>query len=275
MNNVIQLIARYGAHILFIVLEVICFNIIINYNNTQREVFLNSSNVYAGKIAAQRSKLTDFVSLRHVNDSLMYQNANLIEQLITVEYRNDRIPDADSLLKDQFKLIPASICNSSINLFNNHITLCKGYREGIRKDMGVISSHQGIIGVVRNVSENFSHVTSILHSQSKISCAIKSRFGHGTLVWNTGDPLRAGLESIPKHEKIMYGDTVITSGYSTIFPRGLLVGKVESFSIKPGSNSYDIIVKLFNNPMNPRYAYVIQNAYADEQAKLEKEVENE
>jgi rod shape-determining protein MreC len=275
MNNVIQLFARYGAHILFIVLEVICFNIIINYNKTQKEVFLNSSNLYAGKISEQKAKLSEFASLRKVNDSLMYQNANLIEKLITIEYRNDIIPEADSILTDQYKLIPATVCNTTIHLLNNHVTLCKGSREGIRKDMGVISSHQGILGVVRNVSENFSHVTSILHSQSKISCAIKSRFGHGTLVWNTGDPLRANLESIPKHEKIMYGDTVITSGYSTIFPRGILVGKVETFTVRPGSNSYDIIVKLFNNPMNPRYAYVIQNKFAEEQSQLENEVENE
>ena len=252
MNNVIQLLVRYGAHLLFIVLEVICFNLIINYNKTQREVFLNSSNLYAGKISEQKARLSQFVSLRDVNDSLMFQNANLMEQLITIDYKNDRIPAADSLLTEQYKLIPATVCNSTIHLLNNHITLCKGSREGIRKDMGVISSHQGVIGVVRNVSENYAHVTSILHSQSKISCAIKSRFGHGTLVWDTGDPLRANLESIPKHEKIMYGDTVITSGYSTIFPRGILVGKVETFSVKPGSNSYDIIVKLFNNPMNPK-----------------------
>ncbi|MBK7634019.1 MAG: rod shape-determining protein MreC [Saprospiraceae bacterium] len=275
MNNVIQLLVRYGAHLLFIVLEVICFNLIINYNKTQREVFLNSSNLYAGKISEQKARLSQFVSLRDVNDSLMFQNANLMEQLITIDYKNDRIPAADSLLTEQYKLIPATVCNSTIHLLNNHITLCKGSREGIRKDMGVISSHQGVIGVVRNVSENYAHVTSILHSQSKISCAIKSRFGHGTLVWDTGDPLRANLESIPKHEKIMYGDTVITSGYSTIFPRGILVGKVETFSVKPGSNSYDIIVKLFNNPMNPKYGYVIQNKYAEEQSELENEVENE
>ena len=198
----------------------------------------------------------------------------MIENLITIEYVSDITPRADSIF-DRYKLIPATICNSTNNLHHNHITLCKGRREGIRTDMGVISSHKGIVGVVRNVSENFAHVISILNNQSKISCSIKSRFGHGTLIWNGSDPQRMSLESIPKHEKILYGDTVITSGYSTVFPRGILVGKVESFAIKPGSNSYDIVVKLFNDPMNIRYAYVIQNRYADEQAKLEKEASDE
>lgn len=129
MNNVIQLLVRYGAHLLFIVLEVICFNLIINYNKTQREVFLNSSNLYAGKISEQKARLSQFVSLRDVNDSLMFQNANLMEQLITIDYKNDRIPAADSLLTEQYKLIPATVCNSTIHLLNNHITLCKGSRK--------------------------------------------------------------------------------------------------------------------------------------------------
>ncbi len=274
MNNVIQLFVRYGAHILFVVLEVICFNIIISFNANQRSVFLNSSNLYAAKITEQKSKISEFAGLRTQNDSLRHENASLIENLITIEYSSDNIPKADSIF-DKYKLIPSTICNSTINLHNNHITLCKGSREGIRKDMGVISSHKGIVGVVRNVSENFAHVLSICNSQSKISCSIKSRFGHGTLVWNSSDPQRMNLESIPKHEKILYGDTVMTSGFSTMFPRGILVGKVESFSVKPGRNSYDIVVKLFNNPLNVRYAYVIQNRYADEQAKLEKEASYE
>ncbi|MBL0026259.1 MAG: rod shape-determining protein MreC [Saprospiraceae bacterium] len=274
MNNVIQLFLKFGVHILFVVLEVICFNIIINYNSSQRSVFINSANVYAGKIAEQRAKITDFASLKSQNDSLMHENANLIENMISMEYAEDFIPKSDSTY-NQYKLIPATICNSTINLHNNHITLCKGSREGIRKDMGVVSSHQGILGVVRNVSPDFAHVISILNSQSKISCSLKSRFGHGTLVWNNNDPLRMNLESIPKHEKIAYGDTVITSGYSTMFPKGILVGKVESYTIKPGSNSYDIIVKLFNDPINVKYAYVIQNRYGDQQNKLEKEVVDE
>jgi len=274
MNNVIQLFLKYGAHILFVVLEVICFNIIINYNASQKAVFLNSSNVYAAKIAQVRAKITGFAGLRKQNDSLMYENSTLIENLIGIEYSSDRIPAADSIF-DKYKLIPCNICNSTINLHNNYITLCKGSREGIRNDMGVISSHQGIVGVVQNVSENFAHVISILNTQSKVSCAIKSRFGHGTLVWDTSDPKRMKLESIPKHEKIAYGDTVITSGYSTMFPRGILVGKVESFDIKPGSNSYDIVVKLFNDPINVRYAYVIQNRYGAEQAALESKMANE
>ncbi len=274
MYNVLQLFIKYGAHILFVVLEFLCFYLIINYNQDQKLIFINSSNLYSAKLSQQQARISQFANLRKQNDSLLHENANLIENLISIEYASSKIPAADSSLS-QYRLIPAQVCNSTIHLRNNHFTLCKGSREGVRADMGVISSHLGVVGIVRNVSENFAHVISLLHSQSKLSCSIKNRAGHGTLVWNDMDPLHMSLESIPKHEKIAAGDTVITSGYSTMFPRGILVGKIESYKVKPGSNSYEIKVKLFNDLTNIRYAYVIQNRFGEEQNKLEKEVTNE
>lgn len=274
MYNVIQLFAKYGSHILFVVLELICFSLIINYNKTQKDIFLNSSNVMAAKIVEQQNKVAHFANLKNQNDSLMIENANLIENLISIEYSSDNIPASDSIL-NQYTLIPTNVINSTIHLRNNHFTLNKGSREGVRPDMGVISSHKGIVGIVRNVTENFAHIISLLHSQTNISCSIKNRQGHGSLVWRKMDPLRMNLESIPKHEKIALGDTVITSGYSTMFPKGILVGKIENYNVIPGSNSYNITVKLFNDLTNIKYAYVIQNRFAAEQSKLEKEVSNE
>lgn len=274
MYNVLQLFIKYGAHILFVVLEFLCFYLIINYNQDQKQIFINSSNLYSAKLSQQMARVNQFAGLKNQNDSLLHENANLIENLISIEYASTKIPAADSTLS-QYRLIPAQVCNATVHLKNNHFTLCKGSREGIKPDMGVISSHQGVVGIVRNVSENFSHVISLLHSQSKLSCSIKNRAGHGTLVWNDMDPLRMSLESIPKHVKISAGDTVITSGYSTMFPRGILVGKVETYKAKPGSNNYEITVRLFNDLTNIRYAYVIQNRFGEEQGKLEKEVTDE
>lgn len=274
MYNVIQLLAKYGAHILFVVLEIICFSLIINYNKAQKDIFINSSNVLIAKIAEQQNHILQFTRLKNQNDSLMIENANLIENLISIDYASDKIPNPDSIL-NQYSLIPAYIINNTTHLRNNYFTLNKGSREGIRKDMGVVSSHKGIVGIVRNVNDNFASVISLLHSQTRISCAIKNRLGHGTLVWKNMDPLHMNLESIPKHEKIAIGDTVITSGYSTMFPKGILVGKIEKYNAVPGSNSYNIVVRLFNDLSNVQYCYVIQNRFAAEQTQLEKEVENE
>ncbi len=271
MYNVIQLFAKYGGHILFVILEIICFYLVINFNQGQKDIFINSSQVYVGKLATQSAKVSNYTNLSKVNDSLMRENANLIENLIAIEYATDLIPAADSLY-DRYDLIPVSICNATVNLTNNHITLCSGSREGVQKDMGVISSKNGIIGIVRNVTENFAHVISLLNTQSRISCSIKSRNCHGSLRWRDLDPLRVSLVDVPKHEKIAVGDTVITSGYSTMFPRGILVGRIEKYSIVSGSNNYYITVKLFNDLTNVKYAYVIKNRYGGEQKSLEKEV---
>jgi rod shape-determining protein MreC len=274
MNNVIQLFLKHGSHVLFVALEILCFYLIINYNKAQKDIFLNSSNIYGAKIASQATKLIDFAYLQDRNDSLMYENATLIENLILIEYAGDNIPQSDSIYY-QHDLIPASVCNSTIHLRNNYITLCKGSREGVMPDMGVISSLKGVVGIVRNVSSNFAHVMTLLNSQTKISCAIKNGKGHGSLVWKNLDPLRMTLESVPKHEALSIGDTIITSGYSTMFPRGILVGKIEKFKVNPGSNSYEITVLLFNDLTNIKYAYVVQNRFGAEQLKLENEVDDE
>ncbi|MBK9150625.1 MAG: rod shape-determining protein MreC [Saprospiraceae bacterium] len=115
----------------------------------------------------------------------------------------------------------------------------------------------------------------MLNPQTRISCAIKKRNAHGNLVWKNMDPLRMTLEAVPKHQTVSIGDTIITSGYSTIFPKGILVGKIESYTIVPGSNSYDITVKLFNDLSTLKYAYVVQNRLSAEQLSLESEVNQE
>lgn len=274
MYNAFQLIAKYGAHILFIVLEIICFNLIINYNPAQKKIYLNSSNVYASKVQNVRSRIDSYLALKEVNDSLMRQNANLIENLIVIEYATKSIPNADSL-ELAYDLIPTNICRNDIFKRNNYITLCSGKRQGVDVNMGVIESTNGIVGIVKNASENFAQVMSILNSQTKISCSIKNKNSFGTLVWINLDPQVMTLEDIPKHHKISVGDTVITSGYSTVFPRGILVGKIEKFSIETGSNSYTIAVRLFNDLSKLKYAYIIKNRFSNEQLLLESLEESE
>lgn len=274
MYNVIQLFIKHGAHILFVVLEVICFTLIINYNKAQKDIFINSSNVLAGKITEQRNKILEFTNLRSQNDSLMRENANLIENLIAIEYATDAIPESDSLLS-KFSLIPTRVINSTVYLRNNYFTLDKGSRQGVQPEMGVIGAHQGLIGIVKNVSDNYAGVISLLNSYTRISCSVKGRNGHGTLEWRNSSPLKMNITGFPKHDVIAVGDTVITSGYSTIFPRGLLIGVIEDFTVPSGSNNYNITVKLFNDLTSTKYAYVIQNRFAAEQIKLEKELMNE
>lgn len=265
MQNILLLFTRFGTHITFVFFTVISFLLIVNYNQTQKSIFINSSNYYANKLDAKTSAWQSYLSLQEVNDSLAKHNSMLMETFINIQYP---VPaNKDTTL--QYKIIPANVIRGTFHLRNNHMTLNVGTKNGVEKDMGVISEN-GILGIVREVSENYAHVISVLNSQTRISCAVKPHAFPGNLIWKDMDPKFMYLESIPKHADIAIGDTIITNGYSTIFPANIVVGTIASFKVEKGSSNYNIKVKLTNNIPNTKVAYVIQNRFAEEQKELEK-----
>lgn len=274
MYSIFQILARLSGHIVFVVLLLISFYLIVKHNKTQQDIFINTSNLLVGKLSGITYKAQEYFKLGQVNDSLRRENANLIENLIALDYASDVFPSTDSL-NFQFSLIPSKVQSMTHYLRNNNIILDKGLRHGVKKDMGVINTQKMVVGVVTSVSENFSKVMSILHSQSKLSVAVKNTQVHGTLVWNSMDPRYVNLESILKHKKISVGDTIVTSGYSTIFPRGMLVGRVEKVEDNTINNYFDIEVKLFSDLSEVRYTYIVKNRFSVEQKELEKSIDDE
>ena len=264
MQNILLLFARFGSLITFIFLSIISFVLVVNYNQEQRSIFINSSNYYANKLDAKTSKWQGYLALQEVNDSLSKSNAMLMEKFINSNFPTSS-PTDTSL---QYDVLPAQVIRSTFHLRNNHLTLNVGSKHGVQKDMGVISEN-GIIGIVRDVSENFSHVISVLNSQSRISCGVKSYAYPGNLIWKDFDPNFMHLESIPKHVDIAVGDTVVTNGFSTIFPPDIVVGSIAAFQVERGSSNYNIKVKLANNIPNTKVVYVIKNKLAQEQRALE------
>lgn len=269
MQNLLLLFARFGSHITFIFFTVICFLLVVNYNQTQKSIFLNSSNYYANKLDARTSKWQSYLSLQEVNDSLSTHNSILMEKFINIKSPNPTHPDTSL----QYEIIPSRVIRGTFHLRNNHMTLDAGSKDGVKKDMGVISEN-GILGIVREVSANYAHVISVLNSQSRISCTVKPYAYPGNLIWKDLNTNFMHLESIPKHVDISVGDTIITNGYSTIFPSDIVVGTIRSFEVEVGSSNYSIKVKLVNDIPNTKVAYIIQNNFSEEQKELE-EIENE
>ncbi len=269
MQNILLLFARFGSHITFIFLTMVCFLLIVNYNQTQKSIFINSSNYYANKLDGKTSEWQSYLSLQEVNDSLANHNAFLMEKFINIETPTPVHSDTSL----QYTVIPAKVIRGTFHLRNNHMTLNVGSNQGIKKDMGVLAEN-GILGIVRNVSERFSHVISVLNSQTRISCSIKPYTYPGNLIWKDLNPNFMHLESIPRHVNISIGDTVITNGFSTIFPPNIAVGTIASFQVEKGSSNYNIKVKLLNNIPNTKVVYIIQNNFSEEQKELEK-IENE
>lgn len=274
MKNLILVLLKYGALITFIVFEIICFRIVVSQNKHQKEIYLHSSNLFTGRINEKINEWTTFSKLRQANDSLRKENAWLLEQIIN-------IPDVeltprpltieiDSQSK-QYYLIPAEVCNKSERLRNKFFTLCKGEADGVEKGMGVISKN-GVIGKVSKVSKSYAVVTTILNTQSGLSVAVKGKKAFGILEWQSTDPRKMALRGIPKHLKLTVGDTIITSGYSTIFPKGIEVGKIEAFDINAGDNNYRVEISLNNDLLQETDVFVINNILTEEQTRLEKEV---
>ena len=148
------------------------------------------------------------------------------------------------------------------------MTLNKGYIQGIDQEMGVISS-LGVVGIVKDVSDNFYSVLSVLHKSSSISAIIEGRNYFGSLVWDGDDYKYGTLNEIPSHVNIKRGARILTSGYSAIFPKGIPVGKIVSYEVHPGDDSYAIKVKFSEDYGKLAHVYVVKNLLKEEQRELE------
>ena len=232
---------------LFILLEIVSLVLIVKYNNDQRSIFINSSSIFSGKLYNMADKAYEYNNLRSVADSLAAENAQLKSSVFNMQRILDRLPGEelplDSCILEPYRIIHARVINNSINQRHNHFTIDRGSRDGIRQGMGVVSAH-GIAGTIDQVGEQYSTAISILHSASRVSASIRRNKYFGSLVWKEIDPAHMILEAIPRQADILIGDTIVTSGYSFIYPGGIFIGTVERFWTEGGSNYYTIEVKL-------------------------------
>jgi rod shape-determining protein MreC len=276
MQNLIQFFIRFAAFFLFVLLEVVCFMLIIRHNEAQREIFLNSSTLIAAKTNEWYDGIVEYSKLQDLADSLANENAKLKSELYNNRSYLELQKDVrfDTLYHQRYQTIRAQVINNSVTSRNNSMTIDRGSDDGIEKGMGVIGA-KGVVGVVRNIRPSFSNILSILHSASRVSVSLRRNQYFGTLVWKGFNPQKMSLEAVPKHADIQIGDTVETSGYSHIFPKGLMVGTVDTFWIEGGSNFYTIDVSMVNDLSKVNQVYVVKNLVKMELDSLEKAMLNE
>ncbi len=275
MRGLLYILIKYGGFVLFVVFECIAFYLIIRFNTHQSDIYINSTNRLSGYIYEQTQNINDFRSLNEQNDRIQKENAELIEKIINlpgVQLTPIELSQ-DSAYRDssQYRLTPVKICNKVSRLRNNYFTLCHGTADGLQKGQGVVSKN-GIVGRIKDVSEHYALVISILNTQSGVSALIKDKNYIGTLEWTSNDPFVLTLFGVPKHASITLGDSVITSGYSTIFPPGLFIGLVDNFKLPAGDNNYEIDVRVTQDIMSEDHLYVIQNIRSEEQLELEQQI---
>jgi len=260
MNNLLLFVIRYSAFLLFVLLEIVALVLIIRYNDDQRSIFLNSSAVFSGRLYKMADKAYKYSHLQVIADSLANENAQLKTELFNLERTFQHLSGSeqpmDSCILEPFRIIDARVINNSINQRNNHFTIDRGSRDGIRNGMGVISPH-GIAGIIDQVGEEYSTAISILHSAARISASIKRNNFFGSLVWREINPAYMILEAIPRQADILIGDTIVTSGYSFIYPRGIFIGTVHRFWTEGGSNYYTIEIRLHEDISRLDRVYVV------------------
>jgi rod shape-determining protein MreC len=170
--------------------------------------------------------------------------------------------------------IPATIINKSVARANNYITIDKGKIDGIKKGMGVVSNN-GVIGIVKETSKHFSSVLSILHSKSKVSVVIKKNNHFGSLQWDGKSYKKAKIYDIPSHVDLQLGDTIITSGFSYIFPSKTIVGVISDIKTKEADKFHNLKMSFIEDLKEVKYVNVCQPLQKEEKELLEEQLSNE
>ncbi len=269
MRNLFLFIIRHHFLILFLIIESISISL-LQYNNYHKTEFSEYSSAISGYINSKLKNIKEYANLKEKNQQLIKENVRLRNKLTVYELKKELCQK--KLPKDklhQYEYISSNVINNSTNKQYNYITLNKGSEDSIQHEMGAISKN-GVVGIVRGVSENFSIVLPILNRNLNLSAAIKKNNYYGSISWNGKDYRYAMLNEIPYHVSIAKGDTIVTSGYSAIFPKGITIGYISDY--EKGGNFYNIRIRLATNFKNLSYVYIINNELVTEQKQLENKI---
>lgn len=267
MRYFIAFLFKNSFFFFFLILEVIAFLLLLNYNRYHSSVIINATNNLTGSLHKTCSNISDYFSLHRQNEFLAEENARLMNLLdhsrnieVTPEYSGDSM----------YRYISAKVIDNSTNLANNYIMIDKGYSGGIRQDMGVVSAG-GVVGIVVGVSDNYSIVMSALHGQTRISAIVSKNNQLGNIVWGESDCRFGTLEDIPAHVKLEKGDTIVTSGFSFVFPGGFLIGTVEDYKSEREQMLNKALIRFGVDFNILDYVYVVEDMNKAEKLMLKQE----
>ena len=276
MHNLTEFLAKHNHWFVFLVLEVVSMVLLFRYNSYQGSVWFSSANAVTGKVYEWDSAVESFFSLSGVNSQLTQRNAFLEQQVRMLDDSIARLTRSQEAAVTRLssmvpfqgcRLIPAKVVANMVNRYDNLITIDKGSADGVKRDMGVVCG-MGVVGIVYLVSEHYRLVIPALNSHSNISCTIQRRGYFGYLRWRGGSSQLAYLEDVPRHAHFKLGDNVVTSGYSSVFPPGVMVGKVLHVFNSADGLSYRVQVKLSTDFARLRDVCLVDDSALQERIDL-------
>ena len=275
MRNLLNFLIKYNYWFLFLLLEVASFILLFRFNHYQQSVYFTSANGVAGKVYEISGGITSYFHLKTANEDLLDRNMWLEQRLSFLEnvlkekgLDSARLYSMERLAPTEYQIFKANVIKHSLNKADNYITLDRGTTEGIRPEMVVVDAN-GVVGIEHKTSPHYSLVIPLLNSKSSISCKIVGSDYFGYLKWEGGNSRFAYLKDLPRHAEFNLGDTVVTSGYSTVFPEGVMVGTVDDMSDSHDGLSYLLKIKLATDFGKVSNVRVISRNGQDEQKALE------
>lgn len=255
MQLLLQIFFRYRFFLTFLLLEAISGWAIVRNNAYQSAYSFTSSNLLVAQLYSAKNYIDNYFSLRQINEDLVNQNAKLKEDLRRLKI--DQFNDASPLLP-QYNYIAAKVINNSVFRNKNYLTINKGTKDGIAIGMGVVSGN-GVIGKVKACSEDYATVTSLLNSDIQVASRIKKNNIICTTKWDMLDYREADLLEIGRHVDLKVNDTIITSGFSQVYPESYPIGKVKSVNLNKSSSFLKAKIIFFTDFSSLSYVYVIKN----------------
>jgi rod shape-determining protein MreC len=282
MHNLFLFIRRYFNFIVLLLLQGFSIYLLVHYNSYHNALASNFMNEITGKVNTQFNKVDYFFQLRKTNEALVQYNEQLRNRLNENFEKQDSSTKIviENILNDttgrqrKWLYLPTKVVSNSVSAQNNFIVLQRGANQQLKKDAGVVDLNNGVVGIVTDVSENFAVVMSLLHKDSKISVKLKKGGEVGQVIWDGKDPNRLSLIDIRKSARVAKGDTVYSSGFTTTFPYGLMVGTIEEVMQDRSTNNYIIHLKSSANFYNLQHVYAIENLQREEVDQLLKNANN-
>jgi rod shape-determining protein MreC len=277
MRNFFRFIERYHFFLLFLLFETLALYLVINFNQLQHQAFISTSARVTSSVVEISGSLKNYFLLKKSNEELSRENAYLRSRL---QAKPEAIPSGsfasrmDTSISDRYTFHQAKVINNSVNKQFNYLTLNRGAVHGVKPETGVISV-RGLVGIVQNVSPHYCTVISLLNTNLKVSAKLRDSNYFGSLEWDGKSYRYATLSEIPVHAHVQVGEAIVTSGYSVIFPEGILVGIVEEINLAEGEGFYRIKVKLSVDFKNLTYVEVAEKLTRVEQLNLEKKTQND
>lgn len=279
MRSILDILIKHNHWFVLLLLEGISVVLIVCFNNYQSATMFTSANSIAGNVYSAMSDVSSYFSLKSENEVLVEHNKELINDIEVLKTRLRMYEDSaaianlgDATRTDEgYYYNAAKVVNNSINKVNNYITIDKGYAQGVTDQMGVFNE-QGVVGITYTSSENFTVVLPLLNSKSIISCKVKNN-SLCTLKWDGDDTRYSYLIDLPRYELFEKGDTVFTSGFSSILPAGIPIGQIDRLEDSADGQSYRARVELFVDFSEIDNVYVVGHTNREEQLELEKSID--